>query len=971
MAIVSADFGGRRARRRILHWSLLVAALLAILWLLPRLLHLYTEWLWFNFDVRYPGIFWTLLKTKIGLGLCFGAAFLLLLLGNVSLARRFAKRTVWYEEEQALRQRVAEVMEYFASRYLYLGLVVFALVIAYGVAVAAAGHWNQYLLFRHGGSFGITDPIDAFGFQRDIGFYVFRLPFWQYLWQWSYVVLIAVFVIVAATHYFDKAIRVLRGIPAFAPHVKSHLSVLLGLLLVVKALGYRIEAYHLLYSPRGVTFGASYTDIHAQLLAYNILFVIALACAVLVFINMYFRGLWLPLAGIGFLALSSLLLNVIYPAVVERIQVKPNQLQRETPYIAHTIEFTRRGFALDRIDEEPLSVLQPLDMADIQRNVQTVANARLWDYRPLLDTYQNQQRLWDYYRFHSVDVDRYVIDGRYRQVMLAGRELDLPSLVKLLPERTWQNEHVFYTHGCGLVMSPVSDILPPGQPNYVMKNIPPESSFEMDVSQHGIYYGELTEHYVIVGTSEEENDYTLPKTNEIAKTRYSGKGGVPIGSALPRMAVAARFQDINLLISTIIGKDSRILWGRRVSSRARDIAPFLAFDRDPYMVVGTDGSLYWIQDAYTTSAMYPYSEPIRNEAGGFNYVRNSVKIVTDAYHGSVTFYVADAEDPIIQAYQRIFPGVFHPMKEMPAGLLAHIRYPEALFNAQSARLTVYHMTDPRVFYNRIEKWAIARERPKSVGPGGSPLLSRDTDSQGEAMQAYYAILKLPDEEEPEYVLMLPFTPEGRPNMVAWLAARCDGEHYGKLLLYNFAKTEQVWGPLQIEASIDQDTEISQLLTLWNQQGSSVIRGNLLVIPLDSSLLYVEPIYLRAAQSPFPELKRVIVASGDGAVVMERTLSRALSALLQAPAPDLAVLEPSVREGEASVFAEGEEAAPPSPGEEATPPAAAPDVRALALQADRYFNEALDRQRQGDWAGYGESLAKLRQTIQQLTEKTKQ
>lgn len=963
MSIVSADFGGRHMRRRIVRWTLTIAVLLVVFGLLPRVMRFYSEWLWFEFDVGFSGVFWTVLRTKILLFAVFGAAFFIFLLGNIEVARRLARRTVWYDEERELRQRIAEVMEYFASRYLYLGLLFFALLAAYLVGIGAAQQWNKYLLFRSATSFGIQDPI----FHRDIGFYVFRLPFWQYLQQWVYWVLIGVFVLSAATHYLDKAIRMLRGVPALASHVKCHLSVLLGAILVVKAFGYKLSAFYLLYSDRGATFGASYTDVHAQLLAYNVLFVIALFCAVLLLINIYLRGLWLPLAGIGLLAVSSLLLSIVYPAAMQRIHVVPNEFERESPYIAHTIEFTRRGFGLHEIEERELREIEPLTMDAIARNVATVENLRLWDYRPLLDTYQQQQGLWPYYRFHSVDVDRYYINGQYRQVMLAGREL----WVEGLPEKGWQNEHIFNTHGYGVVMSPVSDVIQSGLPNLVVKDIPPSSSFDLEITRPAIYYGELTNDYVIVNTTESENDYPMPATGQTAKVSYSGKGGVPIGSPLPRLAISLRFSDLNIIISRVITGESRVLWGRNISWRARHIAPFLSYDRDPYIVVGDDGHLYWIQDAYTTSGMYPYSEPYQVDDGRFNYVRNSVKVVTDAYDGTVVFYVADPEDPIVQTYQRIFPELFRPMSEMPAGLIAHIRYPEALFNTQSDRLTVYHMTDPRAFYNRIEKWEIARESPKAVGPTGRRFLaSRQGESQGETMQGYYAIMNLPGEPEAEFLLMLPFTPQDKPNMVAWLAARCDGENYGKLLIYYFPKTQQVWGPIQIEASINQDTEISQLMTLWNQQGSSVIRGNLLVIPIENSILYVEPIYLRAAQSPIPELKRVVLARGDGTVVMEPTLSGALAALLGESPPELAAREPTRfrRVGPVVVAPRVREEAPAEPSDL---PALPEGARALAFEADRQFEQAMEYQRQGDWAGYGQAIRELQRTLQQLVEETEQ
>ncbi len=942
MGIVSADFGGRRLRRRLVRWVVAAVLIAAIFWWLPRFLYLYTEWLWFRFDVRFPQVFWTILGTQVGLGAVLGFFFLIFVLGNVELARRLARRTVWYDEERALRQRLAEVMEYFASRYLYIALAVLIALAAYGVGVGAASDWNKYLLFRQGLTFGIEDPI----FGRDVAFYVFRLPFWRYLQEFFYWTLLSAFVLSAAAHYFDKAIRVLRGVPAFAPHVKSHLSVLLGLILVCKAVEYRLDAFYLLYSERGVTFGASYTDVHAQLLACNVLSVIALGCAALVLINIHVRGLWLPIAGIGFLAACALLLGAVYPSLVQRLQVEPNEFKREEKYIAHTIAFTRQGFGLDRVEERTLKRVSLLSMASVNNNVETVENVRLWDYRPLLDTFQQQQALWPYYRFSSVDIDRYWINGQYRQVMLAGRELWRPGL----PEKGWQNERIFNTHGYGIVMAPASDVIQSGLPNLAIKNIPPESSFDLEITRPGIYYGELTNDYVIVGTTEDENDYPLPATKLMAKVRYEGKGGVPIGSGLPRLATSLRFRDLNIVISKVIQDESRILWERNVWLRAKRIAPFLTYDRDPYIVAAEDGHLYWIQDAYTTSDMYPYSDPVRR--GAPNYIRNSVKVVTDAYDGSVVFFVADPSDPIIRSYQKIFPTLFRPLGEMPSDLIEHIRYPEALFNTQSERLTVYHMTDPRTFYNRIEKWEVAREAPKSVGPAGRSLVGGPRESRGEKMQAYYAIIRLPNEGSPEFLLMLPFTPQDKPNMVAWLAARSDGEDYGKLLLYNFPKTEQVWGPIQIEASIDQEDTISGWITLRNQQGSRVLRGNLLVIPLDSAILYVEPIYLQASQSPIPELKQVVLARGDGRVVMRPALSMALEGLLGGKPPQLNALEPT--RFEAPALVEAEELVPEA-ASPAAAPSAQPRVRELAEEADRLLADARER------------LDRLEQTLQQLAE----
>ena len=950
MSILDADFGGRRARRKAVRWLIVIAVVLACFWLLPGLLTLYTDWLWFKHDVRYPAVFLTILQTKIGLGAVFGLAFVALVLLNAGIARRLARRSGWYQEETALRQQIAEVMEFFVSRYLYLALVVFALVVGYGVAAAASAQWDKFLQFRNATPFGIADPV----FHRDVGFYVFRLPFWQYLWQWTYIALIAVFVITATVHYLDKAIRMLRGVPALASHVKTHLSILLALILVVKAFGYRLEAFHLLYSTRGAVFGAGYTDAHAQLLAYHVLFFVALAVAALTLFSAFSRGIWLPLAGIGFLAAISLLVNTIYPAAVQRFQVQPAEFDREITYIKRNLEFTRRGFGLADMQSRPMRTVTLLGPDQVKHNVPTIENVRLWDYRPLLTTYQQQQALAQYYRFNSVDIDRYTIQGRYRQVMLAARELVVP------PEaRSWLNDHIYYTHGYGIVMSPVTDAVQSGLPNYSILNLPPVSPVGLKVTRPGLYYGELTDDYIVTGTTTEEIDYTLPQANKIAKTHYTGAGGVPLAAPLARLAASVRFGDLNLLISTLITKDSRILWEREIIPRVERIAPFLSYDRDPYIVLGDDGHLYWILDAYTTSSRFPYSQPYGEERGaGVNYVRNSVKVVVDAYDGTVSFHVADPEDPIVRTYARIFPGVFKDLASMPAGLQKHIRYAEGLFNAQTAMLTTYHVTDPQVFYNGSERWEIAREAAKTVG-----LVDQAGGGDNEGMQAYYAILSLPDRPGSEFLLMLPFTPKGKPNMVAWVAGQCDAKEYGRKLLYEFPKNEQVWGPIQIEAAINQNPDFSQIKTLLNQQGSNFFPGNLLVLPMDNAILYVEPYYLSATTQAIPELKYVIVARGDGRIAFGPTFSEALTKLLGEAPPSTVAEEPTWLGGAPA-------AAAAAPGAKPAPAALMPqDVKGLAQRADREYREALDKQQKGDWAGYGEALKKLQRTLDELMKKT--
>jgi len=953
--IVSADFGGRRLRRRITRWIVAIVALLVIFWAVPQLLQLYTEWLWFSQDVGYPHVFSTILLTRIGLGLFFGLLFAVLLLVNVWIARRFARRADWYTEETALRRQIAAVMEYFASRYLYLTLVVFALVVGYFVGLAASTQWDAYLQFRRAVPFGgAPDPV----FTRDIGFYTFRLPFWQYLWQWAYIALIAVFIITALVHYLDKAIRMLRGVPALAGHVKVHLSLLLALILVMKALGYRLDRYSLLYSDHPFMNGASYTDVNAHLLSYTVLFWIALAVALIVLISAFRRGLWAPLAGIGFMLVVSFLLSVVYPAIVQQFQVAPAEFQREQPYIESAIAFTHRAYGLGDAQNTRLSQVAPLTTTQLAGNLATLENVRLWDYRPLLTTYERQQALQPYYRFNSVDIDRYTVKGRYRQVMLAARELALTE-----KQAGWQNEHMYFTHGYGIVMSPVSDTVATGLPDYWISDIPPQSPAGMEglkVTRPGIYYGELTTDYVIVGAKPDETDYGVQ--DAVKTTRYAGKGGVHVGSLLPRMAAALRFLDYKLLISNQIKGESRLLWGREIQGRARHIAPFLSYDNDPYIVLGDDGHLYWINDAYTTSSAYPYSAFYgTEESGQINYIRNSVKVVTDAYDGTVDFYIADPKDPILQVYRRIFPDLFKPLADLPAGLGAHLRYPEGLYNAQSTLLTTYHVTNPQVFYNNSERWEIAREAAKTVGE-----VSIRGNENSESMQAYYAILSLPGRKTPEFLLMLPFTPQGKTNLAAWFAGECDGDAYGQKLLYEYPRSEQIWGPIQIEGVINQNTEFSKIKTLLGQQGSTFTPGNLLVLPMDTSLLYVEPYYISSTTGAIPELKYVVVARGDGRVAFGSTFSEALTNLLGVAPPQTVVREAT---GVTPVTP------PPAAGQPAppTPSAAKPlptDVKGLAKRASDEYNEALDKQKKGDWAGYGDALRRLQKTLGELERRTK-
>lgn len=918
-------------------WVWIIAAVFVILvfgGIIPRL---YLDWLWFG-EVKYRQIFWGVLFTKINLGLVFGGAFFVLVMANAWLARRLAPATSWYEAESRFRRQAAELFEQYVGRYLLLALAGLVAVISYGVGAGAANQWQKFLLYQHATPFNIADPI----FKRDIGFYIFRLPFLEYIWQWLYLTLFAVLIIAAAVHYLDKAIRVLGGVPAFAPHVKSHLSVIIGLILLAKIVGYQFDAWHLLYSARGVIHGVSFTDHHAQLPAYHVLMVIAALCALAVLVNIHFRGLWLPILAIGFLITASLLVNVIYPAAIQRFQVQPNEFAKEGPYIENTIAFTRHAYQLDKITERDVSEIEGLSAEELSAQPGVVQNIRLWDWAPLLETYQKVQELRPYYTFTDVDIDRYTINGDYRQVMLSPRELS-PSQV---PEQTWQNLHLFYTHGYGVVMSPVNRVSPEGLPIMLISDLPVRSQVpELKVTRPELYFSENEISYSIVGPTIAEVDYPDPTSNKTVTTNYNGRAGISLANGLTRTAAALRFGQINILYA---GAGSKILINRDIRSRPRLIAPFLEYDEDPYVVVGEDGRLYWIHDAYTTSARYPYAEPAPG-APVVNYVRNSVKVVTDAYDGTVTFYVADPDDPIIRAYAAAFGGAFRPLADMPRSLQSHLRWPEGLFMLQSTMYATYHITDPRVFYNKEDKWEISRQSTQKGTQsqiGGGPSL----------MPPYYIVTRLPNGANTEFILMRPYTPSGKPNMIAWLCARSDAPHYGQLVVYRYPRQETVFGPMMVEARIEQNTDISAALSLWRRGGSDVTLGNLLVIPVGKSLLYIEPLFLRAQEGAIPELKRIIVAAGqlgsNPEVKMRETLDEALAAALG---------------GQVTAPPSAETAMPGTtpPGVLPTGPVISESMRGLVESALDHYAKAQDRLRAGDWAGYGEELSAMQRDLQQL------
>ena len=675
---------------------------------------------------------------------------------------------------------------------------------------------------------------------------------------------------------------------------------------------------------------------NASLWALRAQFLFMMTTALVVFFN-FFRFSPRPLLISGGLWLAAtFILGGIYPGLLQRYAVEPNEIVREQPYIDHNIQFTRQAFSLDKIEVRPWDNVAVLSEQDLEINEDVVNNVRLWDYRPLQRTYEQLQALRPYYQFSQVDIDRYEIDGEVRQVMLAARELNKDNL----PAPSWVNRNLEFTHGYGIVMNPVASITSDGQPEFLIKDLPPQSSIEIQVERPEIYYGELTHDPVFVASDREEFSY--PSGSENVYTSYEGDGGVLLDSFLKRVAFAIRLGDANVLLSDEIDSDTRVQFHRQIEERVRQIAPFLAMDRDPYIVV-LDDRLVWVQDAYTVSNKYPYSTPAPS---GINYIRNSVKIVVDAYDGTVDYYVSDPNDPIIQAYDKALPGLFKPFSEFPQELISHVRYPQDLFDIQGEQYLAYHMTDNRVFYNKEDLWAIPMEI---------------FDGNEQTMEPYYVYLRLREEVDPEYLLIQPFTPAGKQNMIAWLAARNDPEHYGELVVYELPKQELVFGPLQVEARIDQEPEISQQFSLWDQRGSRIIRGNLLVIPLNDSFVFVEPIYLLSDTSALPELKRVIVAT-DSRIAMRETLGEALLALLE-------------DEGTEDITVEIEADAEAEPVEEtavSTPSAPLPvdaTVEELIHSANAHFEAAEAAQKDGDWALYGQELQALNQDLQHLLEAT--
>ena len=891
-------------------------ALVAIvgLTLSSTLVHLLTESWWFE-AVGFADVFWTRITWQIIAWVGTLVIYSIFLWGNYRLALAFTR-------DRAFRYLQGTELEAYSKSIVNLAALVIIFIVAFGAAQGSAASWETILKYFNHTEFNVADPI----YEQDIGFYLFKLPLYEGIHSWLSTLIVTALILATAVYVLKEKIRFnSRFATSVSGQVKAHLSILLTAIALLIAADFWLERYELLYSSDGIVFGAGYTDTHARLLAYWVMALLAIALSLLFIVAIWQSHILLPTFGVGLYLVVLVLVNGVYPGFQQQFVVEPNELELERPYIANNIEFTRNAYGLDEVQDQDFPAETQLSRQDLQENQSTVRNIRLWDYRPLLSTYRQLQEIRLYYRFSDVDVDRYTLDGNYRQVMLSARELDFSQVPQRA--RTWVNQRLKYTHGYGLVMSPVNVVTPEGLPRLFIQDIPPESEIELEIEEPAIYYGEETDNTIYTGTSTQEFDYPLGDEN--AFTTYEGKGGVPIPTWWHRLAYAYDRGSLKVLISDYFQNTSRIHYDRNIRERVDKVAPFLRFDQDPYITV-IDGKLYWIIDAYTVSDRYPYSEPVAQSSGtgtieaiaqgNINYIRNSVKVLVDAYNGTMRFFVVDEGDPVLATYRKIFPNLFEPTEAVPDQVRNHFRYPLDLFKTQAQMFLSYHMSDPQVFYNQEDLWRF----PTEVYEGDK-----------RRVEPYYLIMRLPGETQEEFILILPFTPVNKDNTIAWAAARSDGANYGKLLLYEFPKQELIYGPSQIEARIDQTPEISQQLTLWSQEGSRVIRGNLLIIPIEESLLYVEPVYLRAEQGELPELKRVIVAYGAD-VVMRETLEQSLNAIF------------------------GDE---PVPAERAYQPEAADS--SLAQSALEVYRQAQEALRQGNWTEYGQYQQELENILQQL------
>lgn len=906
-------------------WLFLVLFFIASIFL-PGITSFITDWWWFQ-EVGFTQLFLTKINLQFITGIAAAAFTAIFLFANFLFATN-TKNPWLVAVPPGLIGQALTLSDKIIKRLGIIAIVIVTVLIGFGLSF----YWTTVAQFLSATPFGTSDPI----FNKDIGFYVFTLPFYGI----ALGILKTLTVISLIGCGFIYLLRGSINITEILPKIKSfkiqkttdpksrlHIGLLLGFFLLITAASTYLSQYSLLTDQNGVVSGANFTDTTLMIPLLNIsVFVYILAAVMALFYGL--SGKLKPLFGSVFISILVGITMAIIPPVFQKLVVAPNELAKETPFIKHNIRATREAYGLNNIEKKTIAADKPLTAEDIKNNNPTIKNVRLWDREPLLSTFSQIQEIRTYYEFPTVDNDRYLINNELRQIMLSPRELATASL----PNRNWINEHLTFTHGYGIAAGPVNQVTTEGLPVLFVKDLPPKSEVkELEIKQPEIYFGELVNEYVLVKTKSKEFDY--PKGEENVYSMYKGTGGVEMDSPLKKLLFALHFSSLKLLLSSDITNQTRIMYNRNVKERVAKIAPFLTLDHDPYLVVA-DGKLYWIFDAYTMTSKYPYSQKISFGDNNINYIRNSVKVIADAYNGSITFYQADETDPIIKTYAKIFPGTFKKLSEMPKSLSVHLRYPEDIFTAQTEVYTTYHMDDPQIFYNKEDQWEVpqvAQEGEQQSTAGVPPMTPR------------HMIMKLPGVEKEEFILMLPFTPRGKDNLSAWIVARNDAELYGKLAVYSFPKDKLVFGPKQIIGRINQDPQVSQQISLWDQRGSQVIQGPLLVIPIEQSLVYIRPLYLKAESGKIPELKRVIVAY-ENKIAMEETLEKGL----------------------ARIFGTDEnqenKTTPSAPAEQ---PRSDNEKEATLKQAQDAYERAISAQRNGDWKTYGEQIEKLGEILKKL------
>jgi hypothetical protein len=842
-----------------LKWILPIVSLVIVFIVFSLLKTIYTDWLWFD-SLGYQGIYRKVLFTKITLFLLGFLVTFFFVLSTLYFADRNTKGVSQANIPASLDSVIKKIK--------LLATLLIAIFLAIIMGGVFSSKWELFLRFTNAETFELLDPV----YSKDIGFFVFELPAYSFIQGWLLTVLAFCLVLSVLMSFLNYT---LRGLPFDSKNkfLRIQLALITAAIIFVVSAGLWIDRLELVQSPGGLVFGATYADLATRQPALLILPILGVLTAFIVLALAISSKARLAFLSIGVWVGLIVVSTTLIPFAVQKFSVDPNEFVKEEQYILRNMEFTREGFGLNNIEKTFYEAEGDIDSSLITENLSTIQNIRLWDYRPLTDVYKQIQLIRPYYDFKDADVDRYYIDGEYRQVLLAAREVAPEKLDD--SAQTWVNRKLYYTHGIGLAMSPVTEFTGEGRPEFFSKDIPangeipvgsPDASKTPDivVSNPRIYYGENTTDYVLVNTNTDELDY---QTGEgvLAKTNYQGDGGVNLGSFVRKLIYAWEMGDINILISSELNTDSRIQYRRQIQDRISSVAPFLTLDKDPYIVADQE-QLFWVQDAYTTSSNMPYSNPIydADSKSSYNYIRNSIKIVVNAFSGDIDFYLWDPTDPIAVTYSRIFPDMFIDSSEMPDSLKQHMRFPQGLFSVQASKYIKYHMEEPELFYGNEDLWALPQEKF-----GQSETL--------QLVEPYYVIMKLPGETSEEFVLLMPYTPNDRPNMVGWLAARSDGDNYGKLAAYNFPKDKQVDGPEQVDARIDNDQEISAWFTLRCSEGSTCIRGNLLVIPIGDSILYAEPIYIQAEGVSFPELKKVVLATKDN-VVMGDSLEDALTKL---------------------------------------------------------------------------------------------